>query len=447
VQAIDNPARVAFDFSYQITVRPSDETSLVTARLTARRCFPRTRAGRRIWFSFCSDLRALDHEFARTDDGCIAREIINPNPGETLDTWERRVSQYAVDINIDGRAAAPDPYAPRTESSAGWRVVRTNFLAGAIDARFVQIELNVEYDIPADLRTFPVKFSSYYTVGATQVTFEVARPGAVVEWDEYMSSTGTNITVTPFRRRHSAGVSIRASEETVLPPGAGAVLTWRPLLEEPPASVSRLLPSAAPLPPQHTLPQGRRPSSRASDPLVEVTGVKTIDVYSVLGILPGRVERVRSGVASRLGQAEAELPDGFSLVVLDGWRTLDDQKALLLHYAALGPTSGYVASLDEGTIRPPHATGGAVDLTLCWLGKPLALGTHFDSFTEDARLHAFEQRPGLVRELRRALAASMLAAGFAPYELEWWHWSYGDDVWADYYGVDPLYEIEPDLGV
>jgi D-alanyl-D-alanine dipeptidase len=36
----------------------------------------------------------------------------------------------------------------------------------------------------------------------------------------------------------------------------------------------------------------------------------------------------------------------------------------------------------------------------------------------------------------------MGSAGFAPYRYEWWHWSYGDDVWAEFVGADNvLFEL------
>jgi zinc D-Ala-D-Ala dipeptidase len=30
----------------------------------------------------------------------------------------------------------------------------------------------------------------------------------------------------------------------------------------------------------------------------------------------------------------------------------------------------------------------------------------------------------------------MVEAGFAPYQLEWWHFSFGDQNWAAYYGLE-----------
>ena len=37
---------------------------------------------------------------------------------------------------------------------------------------------------------------------------------------------------------------------------------------------------------------------------------------------------------------------------------------------------------------------------------------------------------------RRILRDAMLEAGFAPLGSEWWHFSYGDQIWAAYYEKD-----------
>ena len=140
--------------------------------------------------------------------------------------------------------------------------------------------------------------------------------------------------------------------------------------------------------------------------------------------------------------AEAMLPDEFSLVVLDGWRSLADQQRLLEYYGAAASESGFVAPIRPECARPPHTTGGAVDLTLSWQGIGLGLGTDYDAFGDAARLGAFESgRDGIVRRLRRLLAGVMGAAGMVCYGPEWWHWSFGDDVWASATGEAAVYGI------
>lgn len=191
------------------------------------------------------------------------------------------------------------------------------------------------------------------------------------------------------------------------------------------------------------LPDARQRCAGSEQPLVDVRDIDVLDAYEVLGILPSRRMMVRSDVAKRLLLAERLLPSGFGLVVLDAWRSLVEQQALVGHYGDGAASGGFVAPVPDDGCRPPHTTGGTVDLTLSWLDQPLALGTDYDSFDDEAAADWFE-RPGAdvrVRLLRRGFAYAMSAAGFVPYDEEWWHWSHGDDVWANAMGRPALYDI------
>lgn len=155
--------------------------------------------------------------------------------------------------------------------------------------------------------------------------------------------------------------------------------------------------------------------------------------------------RLRRGVVERLLQAQDALPQGYSLVVLDGWRTLRFQGDLLAHYREQTGEAldGYVSDPASSTRMAPHTTGGAVDLTLAHEGVALALGTDFDSFDDAAHLLALESvgdddeaHRRVARDLRRLLGQVLTGAGFAPYPLEWWHWSYGEQRWAAQHRLD-----------
>lgn len=185
-----------------------------------------------------------------------------------------------------------------------------------------------------------------------------------------------------------------------------------------------------PLPPPRPLPSRRQPCLQIGEPLVPISGMPILDAYHELGILPPRPAILRAGAWDLLKLARSQLKPPFDLVLLDGTRTLSEQLSLVEFYGAKSSESGYVAAVDHQSIRPPHVTGGALDITLSWEGVPLALGTDFDDFSDAARLHAFEHQPGAIRELRRGLASCLGSVGFTSYELEWWHWSYGDDVWG-----------------
>ena len=187
-------------------------------------------------------------------------------------------------------------------------------------------------------------------------------------------------------------------------------------------------------------PKTRQRCVPSSEGLVTLgDAIPALDAYSVLKILPEHSLRVRSGAKSALFIARHALPEPFDLIVLDGYRTLSEQQQLVDYYDA---PSEYVASTDSDAMRPPHTTGGAVDLTLTWRGMPLAMGTDFDDFGWKAHLAASETgEDSVVRRLRRLLSHAMQSAGFAAHPTEWWHWSIGDDVWAASKGVPAIYEI------
>lgn len=214
------------------------------------------------------------------------------------------------------------------------------------------------------------------------------------------------------------------------------------LLDDPQIVPLSRLPIGSELPSVASMPDRRQPLVSSGEPLKVLSSVPTFDAYKELDILPTRLARVRAGLADRLVAAKETLPDDFGLIVLDGWRSLGDQQRLLDHYGSRASERGFVASITPEGARPPHTTGGAVDLTLIWQGAALGLGTDYDAFGGAAHLGAFESgRDGVVRRLRRLLASVMGAVGMVCYGPEWWHWSFGDDVWASATGEAAIYGI------
>lgn len=173
--------------------------------------------------------------------------------------------------------------------------------------------------------------------------------------------------------------------------------------------------------------------------------------------LPGAVQGcwLRRGAAERLAAVSALLPDGYSLLVYDAWRPVAVQQALYDQYRKQlrkehPRMSGrqldtlcreFVALPRADPINPaPHATGGAVDLTLCYQNTPLEMGSRFDDFSPLARTDALEAGPDCAaRRHRRMLFWAMCSAGFVNYPGEWWHFSYGDRLWATVQQRQPLY--------
>ncbi len=95
-------------------------------------------------------------------------------------------------------------------------------------------------------------------------------------------------------------------------------------------------------------------------------------------------------------------------------------------------------SADENS-PAPHATGAAVDLTLRWRdGEALWMGSLFDDVTPLAGRDRFEFLAAdnfsfsdqEARANRRLLHWLMTEEGFAGHPEEWWHFSWGDQMWA-----------------
>lgn len=164
----------------------------------------------------------------------------------------------------------------------------------------------------------------------------------------------------------------------------------------------------------------------------------------------------REGVMLRLVRAAEMLPDGYKFVVFDGWRALKLQKSFYdeqrRRLAAADPslneetldrmTVEFVSLPSRSDLHPaPHSTGGALDLSVAdENGLLLPMGTKFDSDTAEAYTSYYEERLAAGDALsesdiaamrnRRFLYHVMLAAGFVNYRHEWWHFDFGDQLWA-----------------
>ncbi len=157
----------------------------------------------------------------------------------------------------------------------------------------------------------------------------------------------------------------------------------------------------------------------------------------------GNYALLRSGIVDRLARAEAALPDGLHLLIIEGYRPRALQLAYFTEYSdqlraehpdwpgamLISMASRYIAPPDVA----PHTAGAAVDLTLCRAdGVELDMGTPVNASPEDssgACYFAASVSP-TPRANRDLLARVLGYAGLVNYPTEWWHWSYGDRYWA-----------------
>jgi len=81
-----------------------------------------------------------------------------------------------------------------------------------------------------------------------------------------------------------------------------------------------------------------------------------------------------------------------------------------------------------------HITGGAIDITIAINGKEIDMGTGVGDFSNTKKIQFFAKDVGEVqKENRTILRELLMKQGFAPFDYEWWHFSYGDKEWAWYY--------------
>jgi len=182
-----------------------------------------------------------------------------------------------------------------------------------------------------------------------------------------------------------------------------------------------------------------------SDPKVAAIPVRDVGEPLVrLDPSLGRRSFVRAGVARRLARADAGLPAGLRLHVVEGHRTAAAQAAIVASYSAElcathpGISADDLHRLSSRFVAPlevaPHVAGAAVDVTLVdACGEELEMGTPIDATPEQSHGACYFACERISRDARahRDLLARVLGdAGLVNYPTEWWHWSFGDRYWA-----------------
>jgi D-alanyl-D-alanine dipeptidase len=164
----------------------------------------------------------------------------------------------------------------------------------------------------------------------------------------------------------------------------------------------------------------------------------------------GKTVYVRETVLKKLQIASKELVQynkSLQLEVVYGYRALTIQKQLFEKYKT-ELQSKYdgdelLAAVHRLVAVPEvagHPAGAAVDIQILKDGQPLDFGTKIHEFVPDT----FTFSPFTSKKAwdnRQLLRRVMINAGFAPFDGEWWHFSYGDKEWARYYDkLNALYE-------
>lgn len=197
------------------------------------------------------------------------------------------------------------------------------------------------------------------------------------------------------------------------------------------------------------------PITPKSEPLVDTQCLSKDHIYTQSDYLKQGIAHalptcyLRESLIERLRHAASLLPAGVYLMILDGWRPVAlqqelirqvglDIKARFKHESEAKQQeilSLFVAEPSTDPQRPsPHLTGGSVDLTLCDAsGTWLDMGSGFDEPVDASWTAALEALPASeAQKNRRLLYWAMIESGFSNLSTEWWHFDYGNQLWAYY---------------
>ncbi len=155
---------------------------------------------------------------------------------------------------------------------------------------------------------------------------------------------------------------------------------------------------------------------------------------------------LRKTVANKLFSVADNLPDGLSLKLYSAYRSKEKQNKLWketveevrkehpdLRTAKIISLAQYRTNDPKQTMGG-HETGGAVDVALCTSkGEDIDFGTAYHerndstrTFSKDITKEQFANRKLLIKLMKKER--------FTNFPGEWWHFSYGDRVWAAYNG-------------
>ena len=169
--------------------------------------------------------------------------------------------------------------------------------------------------------------------------------------------------------------------------------------------------------------------------------------------------KLREEVVNRLLKVNDYLisKSSFNLLICDSWRPLEVQefmfkRAFLLECkksdidASYRNIKSYPSILKkvekfwaypsfDSRCPPPHSTGGALDVCLSDKdGNLVEMGSTVDQMDEksipDFYANIKNEEAFIWNSRRNLLREIMTKFGFAQHPNEWWHFSYGDQLWA-----------------
>lgn len=182
-----------------------------------------------------------------------------------------------------------------------------------------------------------------------------------------------------------------------------------------------------------------------SERLVEVMETDQLIYGSQLGPWESNNSyQLRETVANMLYKASELLPVGYKLAIVEGLRSIEKQQEhwnrKFEHFSREHPEWSQEEIEHQTALvvaRPAplanHNCGGAVDVALVYNGELVDMGTKPQALAEKKVVEMFSEL--ITKEQvqnRTILREVMESVGFAWYPGEWWHYCYGDRMWAVY---------------
>lgn len=155
--------------------------------------------------------------------------------------------------------------------------------------------------------------------------------------------------------------------------------------------------------------------------------------------------RIRSEIRQRIEKASLTLPDGLAFMIYEAYRSRQQQQQIwgpvytqLQNENPEWATDSLYAEASRW-ISPPdgfgsgHQAGAAVDITLATFDRnPLNMGTNMN---EKSPLSPTDSPVAKnIRKSRDILITALAGCELVNYPNEWWHFSYGDRLWAEITG-------------
>lgn len=151
---------------------------------------------------------------------------------------------------------------------------------------------------------------------------------------------------------------------------------------------------------------------------------------------------LRKSVAEMVCRASSFLPEEMTFIVGDTWRSRNVQKQIyesfVKRFAIKNPhwtkdqiakeVNKYVAPF-SGKYTSGHMAGASVDLYLAKNGKRVPMKSSKLSFQENSKSNQ-SKLPAYIKRNRKIMFEALKKAGLSNYPREYWHWSYGDILWA-----------------